>query len=123
LSNAQPPLRLCHPAAFYKDNAEEETNKYVLIMLYIAIASFVCGTLEVACTKLSGSRQAARIKQAYLQSLLYQDMTFFDIQSAHGQLMKGLNYDIAAFQEAISERLGAFVHNLAVFVVGLAIGP
>lgn len=36
--------------------------------------------------------------------------------------MKGLNQDVPAFQDAISERLGAFVHNLAVFVVGLAIG-
>lgn len=107
--------------AFSAADPKKEVNKYVLIMLYIAIASFVAGILEVSCFKLFGGCQATRVKQLYLQSLLYQDMPFFDLQSAHGKLMKGLNEDITAYQDAISERMGAFIHNLAVFAVGLGI--
>jgi hypothetical protein len=75
-----------------------------------------------ALTLPSGSRQANRVRALYLNSMLRQDMAYFDTQASAGKLLLGLNEDTAAFQAAISEHLSSFVHNMAVFAVGMGVG-
>lgn len=54
--------------------------------------------------------------------MLQQEVAFFDTDTSSGKLLNGLNADTLAIQEAISEKVGNFVHHLCTFLVGIAIG-
>lgn len=69
-----------------------------------------------------GVRQANRIRHAYLASVLQQEVAFFDTDTSSGKLLNGLNDDTVTIQNAIGEKVGNFVHHLATFLVGIAIG-
>ena len=70
----------------------------------------------------AGVRQANRIRNAYLASVLQQEVAFFDTDTSSGKLLNGLNDDTVTIQNAVGEKVGNFVHHLATFLVGIAIG-
>lgn len=69
-----------------------------------------------------GARQANRIREKYLASVLRQEVAYFDVHVTTGELLQGLNEDINAVQNAISEKVGTFLHHFFTFVVGMTIG-
>ena len=71
---------------------------------------------------IAGMRQANCIRHAYLASVLRQEVAFFDTETSSGKLLHGLDEDTVTVQNAISEKVGNFVHYLSTFLVGMAIG-
>lgn len=64
---------------------------------------FVC--VEVACWMHSGERQAAKMRMAYLKSMLSQDISLFDTEASTGEVISAITSDIIVVQDAISEKV------------------
>ncbi|CAL5441435.1 unnamed protein product [Camellia sinensis] len=72
-----------------------------------------------------GERQAAKMRMAYLKSMLNQDTSVFDTEeSSTGQVISAITSDILVVQDAISEKgtVGNFMHYISRFIAGFTIG-
>ncbi|CAH2038351.1 unnamed protein product [Thlaspi arvense] len=78
--------------------------------------------IEVACWMHTGERQAAKMRKAYLRSMLSQDISLFDTESSTGEVISAITSDILVVQDALSEKVGNFLHCMSRFVAGFAIG-
>jgi ATP-binding cassette subfamily B (MDR/TAP) protein 1 len=54
---------------------------------------------------MTGERQAARIRSLYLNSVLKQDMPFFDTEMKSGHIVSGISADTILIQDAIGEKV------------------
>lgn len=61
--------------------------------------------IEVACWMHSGERQAAKMRMAYLRSMLNQDISIFDTEASTGEVISAITTDILVVQDAISEKV------------------
>ncbi|KAK6119487.1 hypothetical protein DH2020_046770 [Rehmannia glutinosa] len=77
---------------------------------------------QVACWMHSGERQAAKMRMAYLRSMLNQDISIFDTEASTGEVISAITSDIIIVQDAISEKVGNFLHYISRFISGFAIG-
>ncbi|XP_030514261.1 ABC transporter B family member 20 isoform X1 [Rhodamnia argentea] len=93
-----------------------------LSLLWIAVGVFAFGWIEVSCWILTGERQTAVIRSKYVQVLLNQDMSFFDTYGNNGDIVSQVLSDVLLIQSALSEKVGNYIHNMATFFSGLAIG-
>ncbi|KXZ43925.1 hypothetical protein GPECTOR_77g22 [Gonium pectorale] len=93
-----------------------------LKFLYLSIGALIASYLEAAAWMYSGNRQTNRLRTRFLASVLSQDVAFFDVHSTTGGLLQGLNGDSIDVQNAISEKLGSFLHHSTTFVAGFVVG-
>lgn len=56
----------------------------------------------------SGERQAAKMRMAYLKSILNQDISLFDTEASTGEVISAITSDIIIVQDAISEKVLPF---------------
>ncbi|CAI5484462.1 unnamed protein product [Closterium sp. Yama58-4] len=83
---------------------------------------------EVSCWMHTGERQAACIRERYVAAILAQEMAFFDACSAHsssgssGQIVSDVSSNVLLVQDAISEKVGNFLHFMATFIAAFIIG-
>ena len=52
----------------------------------------------------TGERQAAKMRMAYLKSMLSQDISLFDTEASTGEVTAAITSDIIVVQDAISEK-------------------
>ncbi|RID52957.1 hypothetical protein BRARA_G00386 [Brassica rapa] len=78
--------------------------------------------INVACWMHTGERQAAKIRKAYLRSMLSQDISLFDSEASTGEVISAITSDILVVQDALSEKVGNFLHCISRFIAGFAIG-
>ncbi|KAG2221529.1 hypothetical protein INT45_004523 [Circinella minor] len=98
----------------------DSTIDVILIFVYMGTATLVGGYITHALWVLTGERQARRIRELYVHSILHQDMTWFD-KSEEGSLTTRLATDVQAIQEGISEKMGMIFQMTALFVSGMVI--
>ncbi|EGG23337.1 ABC transporter B family protein [Cavenderia fasciculata] len=113
-----------NPAKFNADpnySIESEVRDVALWFLYLGIIVFVLSYLETSLWTIAGERQTNKARVEYLNSILRQEIGWFDTNKAH-ELASRINSDTILFQEAIGEKVGHFLHNLSTFVAGFAIG-
>lgn len=60
---------------------------------------------EVACWMVTGERQAARIRNLYLKTILRQDISFFDKETNTGEVVGRMSGDTVLIQDAIGEKV------------------
>jgi ATP-binding cassette subfamily B (MDR/TAP) protein 1 len=53
----------------------------------------------------TGERQAARIRGLYLETILRQDISFFDTETSTGEIIERMSSDTVLIQEAIGEKV------------------
>ncbi|KAG2676656.1 hypothetical protein I3760_12G063700 [Carya illinoinensis] len=70
----------------------------------------------------TGERQAAKMRMAYLRSMLNQDISVFDTESSTGEVIAAITSDIIIVQDALSEKVGNFIHYISRFIAGFIIG-
>jgi len=54
----------------------------------------------------TGERQAAKMRMAYLKSMLNQDISLFDTEASTGEVISAITSDIIVVQDALSEKVG-----------------
>ncbi|KAL9327339.1 hypothetical protein ACSQ67_007984 [Phaseolus vulgaris] len=102
--------------------ASHEVAKYALDFVYLSIVILFSSWTEVACWMHTGERQAAKMRMAYLRSMMNQDITLFDTQASTGEVISSITTDIIVVQDALSEKVGNFMHYISRFIGGFIIG-
>lgn len=70
---------------------------------------------EMTCWMVTGERQAARIRALYLQTILRQDITFFDTETTTGEVIGRMSGDTILIQEAMGEKVQSY-YQFSLFV-------
>lgn len=89
-------------------------------MAYLGTAALVAAYISTSIWILTGENQARRIRSLYLQSVLRQDMSWFDTAS-EDSLNTRLAADTQLIQDGISEKFGLFISFFAQFVGGYVV--
>ncbi|KAL3522614.1 hypothetical protein ACH5RR_015448 [Cinchona calisaya] len=87
-------------------------------MLYLAIGAGIAALLQVLCWTITGRRQATRLQDLYLKSLLRQEIAFFDTEMTMGQVIGMTSSDAIIIQEAISDKMGKSIQLMSTFLGG-----
>ncbi|KIV91025.1 hypothetical protein PV10_05615 [Exophiala mesophila] len=95
-------------------------NSRVLQLVYIAVGAFVVIFIYIICWSLLSQRLAHRLRTRYFQSLLHQDMAFFD-EHQSGEVSVRLNADVQAVQSGTCEKVGIFIASLSFFITAYVI--
>ncbi|KAK4399303.1 ABC transporter B family member 9 [Sesamum angolense] len=96
-------------------------SKVSLKFVYLAIGAGIASLLQMMCWMVTGERQAARIRGLYLQTILRQDIEFFDTQTTTGEVIGRMSGDTILIQEAMGEKVGKFIQFMSTFFGGFAI--
>ncbi|KAF7144123.1 hypothetical protein RHSIM_Rhsim05G0178000 [Rhododendron simsii] len=70
----------------------------------------------------TGERQVGTWRKKYLEAVLKQDVGFFDTDARTGDIVLSVATDTVLVQDAISEKVGNFIHHISTFVAGLVVG-
>lgn len=96
-------------------SAQSDINDKVLLILYLAIAQFVAIYAHLFCWSLYGARLAQRLREAYLQSLLWQEPSYFD-DLPPGEVATRLSAGIQTVRSGTSEKVGICLASVSFFV-------
>ncbi|KAG6409945.1 hypothetical protein SASPL_127988 [Salvia splendens] len=98
-----------------------EVSKVALRFFYLALGSGVAAFSQVSCWMITGERQAARIRNLYLKSILRQDIGYFDKETNTAQIVERMSSDTVIIQDAMGEKIGKLIQLLSSFVGGFII--
>jgi ATP-binding cassette subfamily B (MDR/TAP) protein 1 len=96
-------------------------SRYALNLVWIGLGTFFASWGSIAIFIGVGERQARRIREEYLRSILKQDMSWFDQHKA-GELSTRLVADTELIQEGITQKAQAYVQFMSTFLAGVILG-
>ncbi|XP_010271028.1 PREDICTED: ABC transporter B family member 21-like [Nelumbo nucifera] len=91
--------------------------RFVYLAVYTGVASF----LQVACWMVTGERQAARIRNLYLKTILGQDISFYDKETNTGEVVGRMSGDTILIQDAMGEKVAKFIQLTSAFIGGILV--
>uniref|UniRef100_H2ZR93 Bile salt export pump n=1 Tax=Ciona savignyi TaxID=51511 RepID=H2ZR93_CIOSA len=94
---------------------------YSLYYTYLAIGIIFFASAQVCCWMMQAVRQVRKIRILFFKSILRQDISFFDLNSA-GELNTRLADDISKIQDGISDKVSISIQMLCRAIAGLIIG-
>ncbi|KAL4576617.1 hypothetical protein LXL04_012713 [Taraxacum kok-saghyz] len=104
------------------DKMSQEVLKYAFYFLIVGAAIWASSWAEISCWMWTGERQSTKMRIKYLEAALSQDIQFFDTEVRTSDVVVAINTDAVMVQDAISEKLGNFIHYMATFVSGFVVG-
>ncbi|KAG5584275.1 hypothetical protein H5410_044709 [Solanum commersonii] len=119
------------------DKMTQEVLKYAFYFLVVGAAiwasswagffvdvelDFGNGLPEISCWMWTGERQTTKMRIKYLEAALNQDIQYFDTEVRTSDVVSAINTDAVVVQDAISEKLGNFIHYMATFLSGFVVG-
>ncbi|KAH7545097.1 hypothetical protein FEM48_Zijuj01G0057100 [Ziziphus jujuba var. spinosa] len=96
-------------------------SKDSLNFVMLAIGSGIASILQVSCWMVSGERQATRIRGLYLETILRQDIAFFDTETSTGEGIGRMSGDTILIQDAMGEKVGKFIQQVSTFFGGFIV--
>ncbi|KAI6672601.1 hypothetical protein NL676_000507 [Syzygium grande] len=105
----------------HNKNVVHLVSKISLKFIYLAVFTGVMAFLQVTFWMVTGERQAARIRGLYLQTLLRQDIAFFDKETTTGEVVGRMSGDTVLIQDAMGEKVGKFMQLVSTFIGGFII--
>ncbi|CAF1235179.1 unnamed protein product [Rotaria sordida] len=93
----------------------------MLLTIIAACIIITCGYIRTMLFNISAERQARSIRQTLFQSILKQDITFFD-EHKTGELASRLTDDIDKIRGGISDKLGSIIELLSMSISNLIVG-
>ncbi|KAL8235104.1 hypothetical protein R6Q59_021204 [Mikania micrantha] len=115
--------KIIHLLSFHS-NADElfdHFSQYALYIVYIGLAVFAAGWIEVWCWTVTAERQAAVIRTKYVQVILNQNMSFFDTYGNNGDIMNQVMTDVQVIQCALGDKVRNYIYNIAACLGGLVL--
>ncbi|XP_024983621.1 ABC transporter B family member 1 [Cynara cardunculus var. scolymus] len=104
------------------DKMTQEVLRYAFYFLVVGAAIWASSWAEISCWMWTGERQSTKMRIKYLEAALSQDIQFFDTEVRTSDVVFAINTDAVMVQDAISEKLGNFIHYMATFVSGFVVG-
>ncbi|RLN93018.1 hypothetical protein BBJ28_00012593, partial [Nothophytophthora sp. Chile5] len=102
-------------------NIEDSIKGVALNFVYVGIAVFVCGVLQVACWTITASRQAKRIRSEYVSAIMTKEIGWFDVNEPM-QLGSRVAEASVTIQEGMGRKLGDGLHFSSMAISGIVIG-
>ncbi|WVZ71506.1 hypothetical protein U9M48_020089 [Paspalum notatum var. saurae] len=99
----------------------ERVSMVSLQFIYLAVASAVASFVQVTCWMITGERQAARIRNLYLKTILRQEIAFFDKYTSTGEVVGRMSGDTVLIQDAMGEKVGKFIQLVVTFFGGFIV--
>jgi len=99
------------------DDMEVLAIKLILLSVLAAVLAF----LQVFCWSLAATRQGARIRSLYVESLFRQDAAWYDAQDS-GELTARVASDVDLMTLGMGPKVGYAVQYFSSFVTGISIG-
>ncbi|KAJ9548197.1 hypothetical protein OSB04_020740 [Centaurea solstitialis] len=115
--------KIIHSLSF-GSNADEvfdHFSQHALYIVYIGLAVFAAGWIEVWCWMLTAERQTAVIRTKYVRVILSQNMSFFDAYGHNGDIVSQVLTDVQVIHCVLGEKAGNYIHNIATVLGGIAI--
>ncbi|KAG0562857.1 hypothetical protein KC19_9G176700 [Ceratodon purpureus] len=100
----------------------DDILEHALYIVYIAAAVLVASWMEVACWLYTGERQTSAIRSKGVQTLLKQDLVYFDNMAGNVPYVSQISNDILSVHSALSEKVGNYIHNMATCVGSVIVG-
>uniref|UniRef100_A0A453FAX5 ABC transmembrane type-1 domain-containing protein n=1 Tax=Aegilops tauschii subsp. strangulata TaxID=200361 RepID=A0A453FAX5_AEGTS len=97
-------------------------SKVVMYYIYLGIGTALASFLQVSCWTMTGERQSIRIRSLYLEAVLKQDVSFFDVEMTTGEAISRMSADTVLVQDALGEKVGKYAQLLTTFVGCFIIG-
>ncbi|CAA0830450.1 ABC transporter B family member 1 [Striga hermonthica] len=104
------------------DKMSQEVMKYAMYFLVVGAAIWASSWAEISCWMWTGERQSTKMRIKYLEAALNQDIQYFDTEVRTSDVVFAINTDAIMVQDAISEKLGNFLHYMATCVSGFVVG-
>ncbi|KAJ1267301.1 hypothetical protein BS78_07G045700 [Paspalum vaginatum] len=104
-----------------KEATVHELSKLIPYMWTLAIVTLPGGMIETACWMYTSQRQMARMRMAYLRSVLSQDIGAFDTDLTTANIIAGATNHMSVIQDAIGEKMGHFMSNFSTFIVAIIV--
>ncbi|XAR69647.1 Xenobiotic-transporting ATPase [Bertholletia excelsa] len=104
------------------DKMTQEVIKYAFYFLVVGAAIWASSWAEISCWMWTGERQSTKMRIKYLEAALNQDIPYFDTEVRASDVVFAINTDAVMVQDAISEKLGNFIHYMGTFVSGFVVG-
>ena len=102
-------------------NIEETTRNAVLFMVGVALVLGVSLFLGLGLVSWAATRGASNVRRAYMQSMMAQDVAFFDAAKA-GELSAATSEKVQILQNGTAKKLGELVQATFTGVGGLGVG-
>ncbi|CAA6668876.1 unnamed protein product [Spirodela intermedia] len=100
----------------------DRVSKVALQFVYLAIGAGLASFLQVTCWMVTGERQAARIRNLYLKTILRQEIGFFDKETNTGKSWAGCPETRSSSKTPWREGgVGKFIQLVSTFVGGFVI--
>jgi ATP-binding cassette subfamily B (MDR/TAP) protein 1 len=90
------------------------------IFFYVGIGALASSWIAFACWTMLSERMGVKCRKAYMNSLLRQDVGWFDMNNQF-ELSSKFSADSLAYTKATGEKIGSMFNIFAMFVCGLAI--
>uniref|UniRef100_A0A7N0REL0 ABC transporter B family member 19 n=1 Tax=Kalanchoe fedtschenkoi TaxID=63787 RepID=A0A7N0REL0_KALFE len=100
----------------------QEVSKYALYFVYLGLIVCLSSYAEICCWMYTGERQVGAWRRKYLEAVLKQDVGFYDTDARTGDIVFTVSTDTLLVQDAISEKVGNFIHYMSTFLAGLVVG-
>ena len=94
--------------------------KYTLFYIYFGIGTWACAWIQTTFLMAQCSNQINKIRRTFFESILRQDIGFFDTNSA-GELNTRLADDVKKISDGMGDKIGITVQSVARFIAGLTI--
>jgi ATP-binding cassette subfamily B (MDR/TAP) protein 1 len=91
---------------------------YAIFIVVLGAGVALSQAINYFFSSLASERISLNIKRNYFNSIVSQEMGFFDIVRA-GRLMSSMSEDVSLVQDGLTKRLSTVVQNLSQFVVGI----
>jgi ATP-binding cassette subfamily B (MDR/TAP) protein 1 len=96
------------------------TMPIILVFVYLAVTTLIISYISNCLWILTGENQAREIKRRYMNSIMHQDMSWFD-KADDGSLTTRLASDTQIIQDGISEKCGLLITCIFQFVSGFVV--
>ncbi|WCJ42579.1 ABC transporter family protein [Euphorbia peplus] len=98
-----------------------QVQKCSLEFVYLGLAVMVVAFMEGYCWSKTSERQVLKIRYKYLESVLQQEVGFFESQEATtSEIINSISKDTSLIQELLSEKVPIFLMHASVFISGIA---
>ncbi|XP_058456656.1 multidrug resistance protein homolog 49 [Malaya genurostris] len=108
-------------------NASVEENREAILVdakafglgvIFVSVVQFLAAALSIDVINRSANRQISRIRQLFLQAVLRQDMTWYDLNSDDNFAVR-ITDDLDKLKEGIGEKLSIFTYLVMSFTISV----
>ncbi|KAK9129437.1 hypothetical protein Sjap_009924 [Stephania japonica] len=98
-----------------------QVSKDAVLLVYLGIGILFSAWIGISSWTQTGERQAGRMREKFLRSVLGRDISFFDVEAKDKNIVFCISSDSILVQDAIGDKMGHVVRYFSQFLAGFAV--